>query len=204
MRVLKPASANVKLGSGANVITRGPFRGMRLFTLTLQERATCDKACPQRAHCYGDNMPFALRYNPGADLAAALHADCETLARKYPNGFAVRLHVLGDFYSVAYARAWASLLASFPMLHVYGYTHRRPEDPIGAAVDAVRKAYPKRFSILQSDGPLGASIPSALVTTTGQAIPGTVLCPQQTGKTASCLTCGLCMNGRTSVTFLAH
>ena len=40
----------------------------------------------------------------------------------HPNGFAVRLHNLGDFYSLQYVALWRRLLARHPALHVWGYT----------------------------------------------------------------------------------
>ena len=45
----------------------------------------------------------------------------------HPNGFAVRLHNLGDFYSLQYVALWRRLLARHPALHVWGYSARHDE-----------------------------------------------------------------------------
>jgi hypothetical protein len=40
----------------------------------------------------------------------------------HPNGFALRLHNLGDFYSTTYVDLWRKLLERHSALHVWGYT----------------------------------------------------------------------------------
>lgn len=89
---------------------------------------------------------------------------------------------------------------------IYGYTHRKAEDVIGSAVKAMVDDFPLRVSILRSDKPCDdLTLPGAYTVPTGE-IPRSdiIVCPQQTGKTESCLTCGLCFNGITSVQFLEH
>ena len=44
-RLLKPASGNAKLGAGSNVVTKGKWSGMPMYTLTLEERSTCSRTC---------------------------------------------------------------------------------------------------------------------------------------------------------------
>ncbi len=56
-KVLKP-STNKKLG---RKITKGKLAGMQIYTLTLEERATCDRDCEHWLDCFGNNMPFAHR-----------------------------------------------------------------------------------------------------------------------------------------------
>jgi hypothetical protein len=60
----------------------------------------------------------------------ALEARCgtnsPTLQTQHPGGFLVRLHVLGDFYSVRYAELWHEALEAYPALHIFGYTAREP------------------------------------------------------------------------------
>jgi hypothetical protein len=203
--VLKDIAGNAKVGDGARRIVRGPFRGLRLYGLTLEERATCPTTCDNWDRCYGDNMPFARRYRPGGRLHRALSADVATLAARHPEGFVVRLHILGDFYSEAYVAHWRLLLAATPGLRIFGYTHWPPDTPIGRAVTQLVQDWPGRVRILRSDGACDDPLPRAMtVPHDGAAVPGTVVCPEQTGRTRSCLTCGLCMNGRTSVSFLDH
>jgi hypothetical protein len=85
--------------------------GMPIYTLTLEERATCPTSCGHWRSCYGNSMHFAHRIDhrsPG--FATLLAANVKRLGVEHPHGFVVRLHVLGDFYSVAYVDLWAALL----------------------------------------------------------------------------------------------
>lgn len=209
LRVLKPAKTNRKISGGKKgVIAKGPktFRGKPLFNLTLVERMTCPTDCPQWTVCYGNNMYLAKRYLPGQDLIDALNADLQVLEDKYPLGFVIRLHILGDFYSLDYVHFWGMALYTIPNMSIYGYTHRQHGTPIGDAVTKMVQTFPDRVSILRSD-PTGKGdpLPSAHTVHKSQTPDaGIVICPEQTGKSESCLTCGLCFNGRTSVQFLEH
>ena len=116
-------STNDKLGKK---VRKGHFKGFPIYTLTLEERATCPKSCVHWLDCYGNNMRYAYRYQSGSALEAMLETELAELQRKHPQGFLVRLHILGDFYSVSYVAKWASWLGKFPALHVYGYTANQP------------------------------------------------------------------------------
>jgi hypothetical protein len=204
--VLKESTTNKKLGSGGKVIQKGRYRGMPLYSLTLEERATCWNGCPNLSTCYGDNMPFAKRYTPGPALLAAIDHDVQRLSKTHPAGFVVRLHVLGDFYSVDYVQHWATLLKTVPALRLFGYTHWPADHPIGAAVSSLVQDCADRAAFRRSDG-FDQSDPLPVAITVGRdapAAPGTIVCPEQTGQTLSCTTCGLCMNTTTSVSFRDH
>lgn len=95
-RVLKSGHQSRKIGAFA---TKGPRRGWPIFTLTLEERATCPRSCQQWRSCYGNNMQATERIEPGEALENALVAELAELQAKHPDGFMVRAHVLGDFYS---------------------------------------------------------------------------------------------------------
>lgn len=208
--VMKSARNNRKLSGGTprGRFTKGRWIGFPLYSLTLAERTTCPASCELWRDCYGNGMPFAKRHAVGPALLEAITADVSTLATRYAAGYVIRLHVLGDFPSVSYVRHWRGLVRTVSALHIFGYTHRRPSDPIGRAVVSLVRAYPARVAILQSDpvtagrGPLPFAYTLARGVT--EAVPGSVICPEQTGRTASCMTCGLCMNGRTSVSFIRH
>lgn len=196
-RVLMPAANNRKFGR-RKAWAKGPHKGMPLYSLTLEEKATCDSSCPLRAVCYGQNMPFAYRFNVNAALYAKLDDELSVLARKHPQGVSVRLHVLGDFPSLVYVRFWSEMLAKYPTLHVWGYTHRRGE--IRGLIDRTSELFGDRFVIRQSDAEPNESRPVANANDARF-----VTCPAQTGKTASCLTCGLCPNPNiTGVSWLIH
>lgn len=205
-RLLRPASDNAKLGGSTRKTWRiGPFKNRPLYSLTLEERATCPATCPALTDCYGNNMPFAKRVDVSADpmgFLRRLELELAQLARKHPEGFSIRLHVLGDFYSVEYVRFWQRALERFPRLGIYGYTHTTGD--IADAIDDVFARYPGRFSILRSDDPTPGIRPMALRETMPESA-SLPVCPEQTGKAASCLDCGLCtLPNVRGVKFLSH
>jgi hypothetical protein len=204
--VLKESTTNKKLGSGGKFIRKGRYRGMPLYSLTLEERATCWEGCPNLDLCYGDNMPFAKRYEPGPALEQAIETDLAALSTRHPDGFVVRLHVLGDFYSVAYVQHWEQMLLQFPALRIFGYTHWPYAHPIGQAVTGMATACPDRVALRRSDRTDSADpLPGAMtIARDAEPYPNTVVCPEQTGQTESCTTCGLCMNTKTAVSFIDH
>ena len=196
--ILKLVSSNKKLGNGSSHITKGKWRGMAMYSLTLEERDTCPRTCHHWADCYGNGMAFAHRFRAGMSLEMALEAELKELARKHPNGFVVRLHVLGDFYSERYVRLWDNALQTYPNLHVFGYTARH-SDLIGIQVAMLNAIYPDRCWIRsskkESNGPMSAvEIPSEV----------SITCPQQLGKTDACITCGLCWSVKAPIHFIVH
>lgn len=195
-RLLQPASANAKLSGGrGQLISKGKWKGMPMYSLSLEERKTCPKSCQQWANCYGNNMPFANRIDhKHAAFTSSLTTELDSLASKHPQGFVVRLHVLGDFYSVSYAKFWEKALTKYSGLRVFGYTHRPKHSPIGRAVQAMNDAGAWiRWS--DATGEMSANCPPQ---------PGDIVCPEQLGKTAGCGTCGLCWSVDKPIGFLGH
>ncbi len=92
--VIKSGGYSGKLGG---VVTKGWWKGMPIYTLKLEERATCPRSCQNWRGCYGNNMPFAHRYRHGAALEEAICREVYLLSAKHPRGFVVRLHDLGGF-----------------------------------------------------------------------------------------------------------
>jgi hypothetical protein len=114
-------------------IRKGPWRGFPIYTLTLEERATCPSTCTLWRECYGNAMPFARRHEHGPMLIDYLECEIAQKARMHPKGFAVRAHVLGDFWSEEYVREWHRWVAAVPQLHVWGYTAHKVDSEIGRA-----------------------------------------------------------------------
>ena len=217
-------STNVKLGK---TITKGKFAGFPIYTLTLEERATCPRSCAHWADCYGNNMMYAYRYAAGPALEAMLETELAELQRKHPRGFMVRLHILGDFYSVSYVAKWAAWLGKFPALHIYGYTANQPnaddkqEREIGQAILSLRNACPDRFAIRFSgnfdDATWTANSYDDQRAVAAVQAKQAFLCPTQiskaTGKYAKkdeetlvpdCGACGLCWTAQKPVVFITH
>lgn len=189
--MLQSAQTNQKLGAGKRTIVKGRWAGLDLYQLLLEERATCPRSCQQWANCYGNNMYLAKRidHRDWTPFKERLEAELAGLADKHPHGYVVRLHVLGDFFSLRYVDLWRRALRRHTELHVFGYTHRWPGqgDGIGEAVGALNTEFPDRWAVRFSDrgGPMSANVGPSCG-------PEDIQCPQEIGKTESCLTCGLC------------
>lgn len=201
-RVLVSGHSNVKIGRD---VRKGPLRGYHIFTLSLEERATCPRTCHHWATCYGNGMPYAKRvdHRDRAALEAAIRRDAELeLRRRGRVGILVRLHALGDFFEPAYVQFWSDLLDDEPQLAVYGYTAWSPDSPIGAAVLAAKARHGARFAVRWSNGGLDAdcAVPVRSVDEPVNAI----VCPEQTGRTAACATCGLCWGTTRNIAFVEH
>lgn len=200
--VLKSGHSSAKIGRR---VTKGKWKGFEVYTLTLEERATCPQTCKHWRSCYGNNMHFALRFAHGEDLETKIVHEIAVLARRHPEGFVIRLHVLGDFYSVRYVRLWSILLDECPQLHVFGFSARWEckRDPIAKAlVDLVRKRW-DRFAIRFSNAPID-ECSTVSIEHPFQKPTDAIICPQQLGQTASCTTCGLCWQTRKRVAFIQH
>jgi hypothetical protein len=184
LQVLKPGDNQRKLGSR---VTKGDWRGMPIYSLTLEERATCPRSCKLWFSCYGNNMGMARRYQAGEALETRLFQELEMLQQRRPSGFVVRLHILGDFYSPAYVKFWAAAVTEFPALHIFGYTAWGPHTKIGRIIARVRDRHWERFAVRTSGASTG---PRTVVVS--RETPGTIMCPAQNGKTKNCGSCGLC------------
>lgn len=183
-------------------ITKGEWKGFPIFTLTLQERATCPSSCRHWLTCYGNNMHMAIRVHHDAEFEEILWLELEALQQAHPDGYAVRLHVLGDFYSVGYVELWERALKAFPALHVWGYTARELEDPIGKRLYTLATAQFDRFALRfsgQDWKQLGAPTVAK-----GEKHAVAITCPAQTSKTECCATCTLCWSTKRSVAFEQH
>lgn len=202
--ILVSGHNNVKIGRD---VRKGKlFRDYWIYTVTLQERATCPRSCHHWQDCYGNNMPWAKRADHSDCLAlqAAIERDIvRLLSVKGRAGILVRLHALGDFFSVEYVEFWGDMLAKYPNLACYGYTARGLGDPIGAAISEIKTAYGRRFAVRWSDG--GAPTDCTVSVHAGDDRPtNAFMCPEQSGATAACATCGLCWSTDKNVAFVGH
>jgi len=200
LNMLKRGKQNAKLG---NKVTVKMWKGMTIYSLTLEERATCPSDCEQWDNCYGDNMPFGHRFDhTDPFFTEYLEVQLRALNEKHKQGFVVRLHVLGDFYNEAYVTQWQRWLDQYENLHVFGYTHHRFSSDIGWMVSQINRIYPTRFRIRFSDDTTTNF--SAHVTDEPVELAEGIMCPEQTGKTDSCATCGYCWSSNQPVVFIEH
>jgi len=194
--LLKPATDNKKMGKGGSIISKGKWRGMPMFQLSLEERATCPRTCQQWANCFANNMAFAHRIDhTHPRFMEILQSEIDALCTRYRFGVVIRPHVIGDYFSEEYARFWASQTVKHKNLRIFGFTHWAPDTPIGQIIAEWNKD--ERVWVRFSDigGPMSANV--------GTDHDG-FTCPEQTGQTRSCLTCGACWSTTRAVNFLPH
>lgn len=209
-RLLVSGKNNPKLGFK---VTKGPRAGWPIYHLTLEERATCPSSCTNWSTCYGNAMPYARRHDASdvLDLACALDTELARLQRLHRKGFLVRLHTLGDFFSLEYVRLWMHFIEEYPALHVFGYTANwtGADDPaerdVALLIKAMTDAAWDRFAIRFST--VAAVAQSAIVVESLEPRTNVLICPAQTKASECCATCGLCWAEVTkarSIGFLRH
>lgn len=204
--VLKDGANNSKIGGDVLV---GRLKGAKIFTLTLEERATCPSACALWSTCYGNSMPHSRRWRHGPALENKIEAELAALCAK--NALVlIRLHVLGDFYSEDYIALWSRLLKRHKNLYAFGFTAWGPKTDFGSKIATLRACHPERFAIRHSGfggawGSFTIDFPTEK-TRLGDA----VVCPEQRaamsgeGRADHCGACGLCWAGSAAVIFVEH
>lgn len=198
LRVLKRGDNNMKLGG---TVRKGHLRGYHIYSLALEERATCPRACERWNDCYGNQMGLQQRMAPGPALEAKIRAELDELMNQRIPGVLLRLHVLGDFYSTDYVHFWCVMLATYPRLTIFGYTARDRVDPIGKDVRWLARSQDRfRMRYSGTTGPMGATwyIPGQ------DPPPDTFACPEQLELTPSCADCAACWEGTKAVAFKLH
>lgn len=154
--VLMDGANNRKIGGDVLV---GRLKGAKIMTLALEERRTCPRSCLHWTTCYGNAMHLVKRWRHGPDLEAAIrHQVNRHFEKKTPSALLVRLHVLGDFYSMDYLKTWVELIDRHPALHLFGFTAHLSGTELGDAIQRVRVALPDRFAVRTSgeSGPMGS------------------------------------------------
>lgn len=222
-RVFEPSERDRILISGINnakigrVVTKGPWAGFPIYTVTLEERATCPRSCHNWRECYGNALAVAVRFRYGPAFIEALEAELTEAADRRVNrkGFVVRLHVLGDFPDIEYVRRWRDWLGMIRPLHVWGYTAHQAGTEVGDAVYALNHLFPDRWAFRNSVA-AEAAVDEWQASTSWESpdkvgaayrAAGGLICPAETGATATCGSCGLCWSPAaraTRIVFLGH
>lgn len=206
LNMLKRGKQNKKLGDKVSV---KKWKGMTMYSLTLEERATCPSDCQQWDVCYGDNMPFAHRFDhTDSSFIESLEQQLSLLNDKHPEGFVVRLHVLGDFYSGQYIVQWQLWLHQFESLNVFGYTHHSYTSQLGSMISNVNRLHPDRFRVRFSDD-MSTQFSAHVTKSEGisssiSIVTDAIICPEQLGKTDSCASCGYCWTSNNPIVFIEH
>jgi hypothetical protein len=199
-RVLKSGSNSRKLGS--HFSKGADWRGMPIFSLSLPERESCPER-PCWSFCYGNRMQIAPRFKVDSTLKAKLTVEIENLADCYPDGFAIRLHALGDFQNLSYTKFWIAAVRAVEPLHVFGFTAHSKSSPIGALIDAESRRW-DRFRIRFSFGRGQRSASVMIDPPWGRHARG-VTCPADTdNEDITCGSCALCLNRTDHIVFKQH
>jgi len=200
-KVLK-ASTNIKLGKKVN---KGKLKGMKMYTLTLIERETCTDECEHYTDCFGNNMHVAHRFEVNDAFMLRLESDIHATAVANPDGFLVRLHILGDFQSVEYTLFWERMMIHYPNLHVYGYSRNHIDSKYSHVRDIakelirLRSKYQERWAVRFSnklDQEYSAN--SRDITDKG------ITCLAQVKTDVSCSDCTLCWSSKKAIGFITH
>ena len=138
---------------------------------------------------------------PDPTLTIRLRGELAHLQALHPDGFLVRLHVLGDFFSTDYVEFWRAALGEFPALRIFGFTARIPPDPIGTAVGLMMRDHLDRVMIRFSGG--GAESHCSEVVDTADQVTG-IRCPAELDENRSCASCALCFNSDCNISFVRH
>jgi len=205
--MLTTGHSNVKIGRD---VRKGKHRGYWIYTLSLEERKTCPNTCQHWQTCYGNNMPFAKRMDhTHPAFLTTLEKEIDALIKgtqrcnSKATGILIRLHALGDFYSVDYVYFWLRMLRKHSRLALYGYTARNIDDAIGDGIHLLNSAFSDRCHIRFSNG--GYTNRSTISINREDSRPeNSFICPEQTGKTLCCATCGACWSTTKNVAFLEH
>lgn len=205
--LLVSGHSNIKIGRD---VRKGKFRGYWIYTLSLEERKTCPASCQHWQTCYGNNMPFAKRIDhTDSEFLPRLETEIARLCKTHKKGVLIRLHALGDFYSVRYVDFWAVMLRRHPTLAIFGYTARQrdPDIPrfacIRTQIDMLNERNPIRCMIRYSNGGLPTMSTLSIKDETSKH-DGAFICPEQSGKTQCCATCGACWSTTKNVAFMEH
>lgn len=203
--VLMCGGNNPKIGGDVLI---GRLKGAKVYTLALEERATCPRSCFHWTTCYGNQSPFVSRWRHGPKLEEALRLHIQELARQ--GLLLVRLHMLGDFYSWRYLCLWADLLDKHPGLHVFGFTAHKRGTKLGEGIATLRGVYPDRFAMRHSNalGQWGSA--TIDFPTERRFIGDAVVCPEQldanrdSPRGVHCGSCALCWESERAVIFIEH
>lgn len=204
--LLVSGHSNVKIGRDARI---GKLKGYWIYTLSLEERATCPRSCFHWQSCYGNNMPYAKRVDHTApDFLPRLEAEIEALCNPryggvHRKGVIIRLHALGDFYSPEYVTFWDRMLRKHANLVIFGYTAWGSGTAIGYTINELINAWPGRAMIRFSNGGMRTRSTVPIVRAE-DCPPGAFVCPEQTGQFDACGKCGACWATLKNVAFIEH
>ena len=109
----------------------------------------------------------------------------------------IRLHILGDFFSVKYVKFWRKMLNTFDNIALYGYTANNIKSIYSdsrAIAKEIIKLNKNDNCHIRFSNDLNAAFSANSYDIVKPVKGVSILCPVQENKTANCGTCGLCWN----------
>lgn len=182
-------------------------KGIKSFSLPPQESCPgSTEAC--RAICY---VSKSYRIYPSVRkiYARNLSLTLEQIEAIRPKaGSIVRIHVSGDFHSPEYILAWRKVAMLNPDVRFYAYTRSWRIARLLPALEALRSRPNVQIfaSIDQDTGipPKGWRY-AMMGQLNGHNAPGSVLCPEQSGRFETCTECGICYRDcKVNITLRTH
>jgi hypothetical protein len=141
-------------------------------------------------------------YNANVEMAPELPAPKRNGKRTL-----LRIHVSGDFTSIAYIHSWIAVLENRPDVTAWAYTRSWRDSELRDTLEKLR-ALPNVQLFASMDPTISETPPEGWRvawilpdTRAGNAFP----CPAQTGRKADCVACRFCLDGkRNDVAFVEH
>jgi hypothetical protein len=199
-RVIKSGSHNRKLDAGT---FRGVDRKHPIMGITLRERTDCPPTCVARDVCTGNKMHYARRFVVGPRFYDFVTRECAELSLDYPDGWLLRLHILGDFVSAEYVGFWEQRLVENPPLKIFGFTAHERGNEIGRRIDAVSEKFGWRRFAIRFSGGTGPTRSAHVLNDlpSEKVVDGFHVCPAKMHWAESCSRCGLCWNSELNIGF---
>ena len=212
-RIFKDGAWNAKIGGNVSV---GDLKGAYIYTLSLEERATCPRSCNHWTTCYGNAMHRAVRWEYDAYLRMGMADEIRELCLRHDTVL-IRLHVLGDFPDARAVQFWEDQLRLWPNLHCFGFTAHKPDTSVGRKIVQLRRKYKQdrkvrrsRFAIRHSGtsgmwGSITLDYP-----TVRKRLGDGIVCPEQIDadihpdKQTHCGSCAVCWQTPMMVAFREH
>lgn len=176
--------------------------------VTYSAQSTCPTVCPLRDNgCYAESGPLGIitrRLNRSDSDILSVATDHANVIDSLSGTVPLRLNIVGDAPTDAAARLISEACQRYTAKHgapVWAYTH--------AWRDVSRESWGSVNIIASCDKPsdidaahkMGYTL--AAMAWNGDSKPNnSFVCPQSTGAVADCISCGLCIYGRTTKTVL--
>lgn len=194
-KIIKSIKNNRKMGGGKySLVQKGKYIGLPFYKVSLEERKTCPDTCTIRDKCYGNNMPFAHRIDhTHPKFFSKLKLEIDELLLINPLGFVVRLHELGDFFSLGYTAFWMHRVQENEKLKLIGFTAHKKETQIGRLIQLIN---------CYDNVDIRFSGEDTVISDT--KVEGSFTCPAQLDTKISCASCTLCWDSKVQVRFKEH